>query len=242
MKNYFLLCFVFIQTFLFSQNTELGVLVGGSLYTGDLGVSPSNFLPQTHPAVGLMGRQHLSEKFAVRALFAIGGISGDEKKYPTRGHLEERGFNFKATVAELGIIPEWRPFSVGNVHFYLFGGLSAVYVNPKSYFNDQATSASNAAIAEDQSQKYPKIALAIPAGGGFQWNMNETTALGLELGFRKTFTDYLDGFSATANSKSTDYYLITGLTLSKFFSMGNDKSGTKRTSYRRKGVNCPTFN
>lgn len=242
MKNCLLLCFVFIQTLLFSQNTELGVLVGAALYTGDLEVSPNNFLPQTHPAVGLMGRQHLSEKFAVRALFAIGGISGDEKKYPTNSDREKRGFNFIATVAELGIIPEWRPFSVGNVHFYLFGGLSAVYVNPKSYFNDQTTSASNANVAEDQNQKYPKIALAIPVGGGLQWNMNETTALGLELGLRKTFTDYLDGFSATANPESKDYYLITGLTLSKFFSMGSDKSGTKRTSYRRRGVNCPTFN
>jgi hypothetical protein len=242
MKNYLLLGFVMAQTLLFSQNTELGVLVGGSVYTGDIEVSPPNFLPQTHPAVGIMARQYLSEKFAVRALFAIGGLSGDEKKYPTSGKLETRGFNFKSTVAELSILPELRPFSIGNVHFFGFVGLAATYVNPKTYFNEQKTNASNASILADQNQKYPKVALAIPFGGGLQWNMNETTALGVEVGLRKTFTDYLDGVSETANPKSKDYYFLGGMTLSKFFSVGNDRSGTKRTSYRRRGVNCPTFN
>lgn len=242
MKNYLLLGFVMVQTLLFSQNTELGILVGGSVYTGDLEVSPPNFLPQTHPAVGLMARQYLSEKFAVRALFAIGGLSADEKKYPTSKQLEIRGFNFKSTVAELSILPELRLFSLGNVHFFAFAGLAATYVNPKTYFNEQKTNATNADILADQNQKYPKVTLAIPFGGGLQWNMNETTALGFEFGLRKTFTDYLDGVSATANSNSKDYYFLSGITFSKFFSMGNDRTGTKRTSYRRRGVNCPTFN
>lgn len=242
MKNYLLLGFVLVQTLLFSQNTELGILVGGSVYTGDLEVSSSNFLPQTHPAVGLMARQYLSEKFAVRAIFAIGGLSADEKKYSTKEQLKIRGFNFKSTVAELSILPELRPFSIGNVHFFAFAGLAATYVNPKTYFNEQKTNATNVSILDDQTQKYPKVALAIPFGGGLQWDINETTALGAELGLRKTFTDYLDGVSATANPKSNDYYIVGGITFSKFFSMGNDRAGTKRTPYRRKGVNCPTFN
>ena len=81
MKNrlFFFFFFVTIQSVLFSQNTEIGLLVGASIYTGDIEVSPRNFLPQTRPAVGIFGRQHFSEKLAVRALFAIGGVTGDEK-------------------------------------------------------------------------------------------------------------------------------------------------------------------
>lgn len=243
MKNRLLFFFfVTIQSVLFSQNTEIGLLVGPSIYTGDIEVSPKNFLPQTRPAVGIFGRQHFSEKWAVRALFAIGGVTGDEKKYPTSKELENRGLNFKGTVAELSLLPEWRPFSFGNVHFYTFAGLAAIYVNPKSNFNDQGSSSTNPQIVEDQNQKYPKIALAIPVGGGLQWNINETTAIGGEIGLSKTFTDYIDGFSATANPRSKDFYFLGGITFSKFFSMGNDRTGTKRTRYKRRGVNCPAFN
>ena len=242
MKNYIFLLFLLSQTLVFSQNAELGVMLGASVYTGDIEVSPANFLPQTSPAVGLFGRKYFGEKFAVRGLISVGGLKGDEKKYPTDKARENRGFNFKATVAELALLPEWRPFSIGNVQFFAFAGLAATYVNPKTYFNDQSSSSINPTVLEDQNQKYPKIALAIPVGGGLQWFINETTALGGKLGLRKTFTDYIDGFSASANPKSTDYYIIGGITFSKLFTLGNDGAGTRRTQYRRKGVNCPTFN
>ncbi|MBL7814051.1 MAG: outer membrane beta-barrel protein [Saprospiraceae bacterium] len=241
MKKILILFSLFIQTLNYAQNTEFGLMLGASVYTGDIEVSPANFAPQTSPAVGIFVRQHVSEKFAVRGLIAIGGVKADEKKYPTSSEREKRGFNFKGTVAELSILPEWRPFSLGNVHFLLFAGVNAIYVNPKSNFNDQSSSSSSV-VLEDQSQKYPKIAVGIPIGGGLQWYINETTALGAELGMRKTFTDYLDGFSATTNPESKDYYVIGGITFSKFFSLGNDRAGTQRTRYKRRGVNCPSFN
>lgn len=242
MKNLFLIFFIATHSVLFSQNTELGLLLGASVYTGDIEVSPKNFLPQTRPAVGIFGRQHFNEKWAIRALFAIGGVTGDEKKYPTSTERERRAFKFKGTIAEFAVLPEWRPLSFGNVHFYVFTGLAATYTNPKSSFNDQSSSSTNPAIVEDQNQKYPKIAVSIPAGGGLQWNINETTGLGAELGLRKTFTDYIDGFSATVNPNSNDFYFLGGITFSKFFSLGNNRIGTKRTRYQRRGVNCPSFN
>ena len=242
MKNWLILLFISIQSLLFSQNTEIGLLVGASIYTGDIEVSPRNFLPQTRPAVGIYGRQHFSDKWAVRALLAVGGVTGNEKKYPTSKTLETRGFSFKGMVAELALLPEWRPFSFGNVHFYTFAGLAATYMNPKSDFNEVGTNAAAAEVLEDQNQKYPKVGLSIPFGGGLHWYLNQTTALGGEIGLRKTFTDYIDGFSASVNAQSTDFYFLGGITFSKFFSLGNDRAGTRSTRYQRRSVNCPTFN
>ena len=239
MKNWFLIAFVLTHTLVFTQNTELGILIGPSFYTGDIEVTAQNFLPQMHPSVGVMMRQHFGEHFALRGMISINGLSGNEKKYPTNEARQLRGFNFTATVAELAIIPEWRPFSFGDVHFALYAGISGLYVNPKSSFNDQKS----ATILEDQNQKYPKFALTIPIGGGLHWNINETTALGTELGIRKTFTDYLDGFSASANPDSKDYYFVGHISFSKFFSLGNNRSGgVRRTHRRNRGVSCPTFN
>ena len=242
MKKWLIFFFISIQSLLLSQNTEIGLLVGASIYTGDIEVSPKNFIPQTRPAVGIYGRQHFNDKWAVRALLAVGGVTGNEKKYPTSKILEMRGFSFKGMIAELALLPEWRPFSFGNVHFYTFAGLAATYMNPKSDFNELTTNASSAEILDDQNQKYPKIALSIPFGGGLHWFVNQTTALGAEIGLRKTFTDYIDGFSKAANAKSADFYFLGGLTFSKFFSLGNDRAGTQRTRYQRSSVNCPTFN
>ena len=242
MKNWLFFFLTLSQSLLYAQNTELGLLVGASIYTGDIEVTPRNFLPQTHPAVGLMGRKHFNEKWAVRAIIAIGGVSGDEKKYPTSGIKEKRGYSFKGTMAELSILPEWRPFTVGNVAFYAFTGLSAVYVNPKSNFNEQGSSPSDPAIVADQNEKYPKVALSLPMGGGLQWHITQTTALGAEISLRKTFTDYLDGFGASANTNSNDYYFLGGITFSKFFSFGNDRAGTRKVGSRNRGVNCPSFN
>ena len=242
MKKWLIFFFVSIQSLLFSQNTEIGLLVGATTYTGDIEVSPKNFLPQTRPAVGIFGRQHFSDKWAVRALFVVGGLTGNEKKYPTAKIFETRGFNFKGMVAELALLPEWQPFSFGNIHFYTFAGLAATYMNPKSDFNEVGTNTSATTVLEDQNQKYPKLGLSIPFGGGLHWYISQTMSLSTEIGLRKTFTDYLDGFSASVNPQSSDFYYLSSLSFSKFFSLGNNRAGTRRTRYHRTSVNCPTFN
>jgi len=46
-----------------------------------------------------------------------------------------------------------------------------------------------------ESKPYSLIQPAIPFGGGFKFSVNENIHIGLEIGYRKLFTDYLDDVS-----------------------------------------------
>ena len=48
---------------------------------------------------------------------------------------------------------------------------------------------------EGQAEAYKLGQIVIPFGGGARYKLNRNFDLGLELGFRKTFTDYLDDVS-----------------------------------------------
>ena len=46
-------------------------------------------------------------------------------------------------------------------------------------------------------KKYPLFQMCIPIGIGFKYTIDRQFGLGLELGIRKTFTDYIDDVSTT---------------------------------------------
>lgn len=49
----------------------------------------------------------------------------------------------------------------------------------------------------DGRKDYKLRQYSIPIGGGIQWAINDNKRIGIVLGFRKTFTDYLDDVSTT---------------------------------------------
>lgn len=229
---------------LFAQNIELGVTVGATVYRGDIEVDGSNAFQQLRPAGGIFGRYHVNSNFAVRGQLLIGSLTADEKQFPNTANHQLRGFNFAASIVELSVLPEWRPFSVGNLEFYLFGGAAATYFNPTPNFNEPNPSDSyKAGIAADKSASFSHLTLAIPVGVGAQYFFTETFAVGGELGGRLTPTDYLDGISEAANPKSKDYYFYGGITVSKFFGSQSRQArgGSWGGGSKRGGVSCPTF-
>lgn len=233
-----LFLFVNIQSIFSQANTELGVTAGTSFYTGDIAVT-SSVLSQLGFGGGIFAREHMG-KFAVRGQLLFLSMRGDEKRFPTAEKFVKRGFNFKTSLVELSLLPEWRPFSFGNLDFYIFAGVSGAMLRTKTFFNDYTP----AANVEEDLAKASKFALSIPVGGGLQLFLNETTAISGELGTRKSLSDYIDGISQTANPKSKDYYFYGGLSFSKFFrteGLGKGRGRMGGRSMRNSKVSCPTF-
>ena len=237
-------CLLFVST-LFSQNMEIGILAGGSFYNGDIDVTAGTALQQMRPAGGIFFRYHPQTWLALRGMISAGTLYADEKRFPTSEWRPRRGFDFSSPIVELAFMPEIRPFSIGNVAFYGFVGIAGAYFNPRTNFNDPASSEywSTPNIDADKAQQTSHITVAIPLGAGFQWFMTENIALGGELGVRKTFSDYFDGISQIAGFRSKDYYYFGGITLSLFFGNGQRGGGGmwQTGGKRGGGVSCYKF-
>ena len=99
------------------------------------------------------------------------------------------------------------------LHVYPFVGLAVFYFNPKGQVPDTDSKGNPLDKAgqwvalrplgtEGQElfasrKKYSLIQIAIPWGFGIKFGFNRRISAGLELGMRKTFTDYIDDVSTT---------------------------------------------
>lgn len=187
---------------LFAQGTELGIMAGGSLYSGDL--SPKEFGLYTEdisPAFGFFGRFNLGRAFALRLGLSLGKISASDLDH----NREDRGLNFRTNITEFALTGELNLFKLGSyedrgVMPFLFGGLAVYRFNPEAEFDGdyielQPLGTEGQGLPGYESP-YSLTQLAIPLGLGVKFLLNETITLGLEFGGRKLFTDHLDDVSA----------------------------------------------
>ncbi len=99
---------------------------------------------------------------------------------------------------------------------YLFGGIGGFYFNPQAEFR---AASYNGSIPADElpsdgwynlrelrtegqgffptRNQYSRIELTIPMGLGLTYRLSREFNIGMEFGFRKTFTDYIDDVSTT---------------------------------------------
>lgn len=205
-KSYFqALLFTLLPFLGIGQYLEAGLMVGASNYWGDLSNNSSTvFLKETGFSGGIFGRYNITDLFSTRLAFSYGTISGDDAN-SSRRNIAQRNLDFKSNIIEttltfefniLGYQPYnlYRPFSP-----YLFVGIGGFHFNPKADFGGEmvalqplATEAQGAAGFESP---YSRFQINIPMGLGVKYAINDSWNLGLELGLRKTFTDYLDDVS-----------------------------------------------
>ena len=77
----------------------------------------------------------------------------------------------------------------------MFCGLSVFHFNPKADLNGD-TYELQPLHTEGQVDGYHRVALAFPFGGGVKLSI-KTVNIGLEVGVRKAYTDYIDDVSST---------------------------------------------
>ncbi len=83
---------------------------------------------------------------------------------------------------------------------YLFGGIGALYFNPKGrlpnglYTNLRPLHTEGQGLPNGPKQ-YSRLSICIPLGIYYKFIINKQYTLGVELGWYKTFTDYIDDVS-----------------------------------------------
>ena len=231
--QYFLFVLLFLPLCLSSQDKlEAGLFLGQSSYGGDL-VEPNIFFGKgTNLGFGVLGRYRLNHVLGLRGNLLLGKMTGDDRNYADDPYRAERDISFESPLTEFSAIVEFEPLSHKRYQEggpvkkilspYLFMGLGAAFVNPKTDY----TKSNVNGIADDQNTSASKTQLTLPIGIGLRYDLNHKFNLGLELGLRSTFTDYLDGVSMSGNPEHNDSYLFGGIVLStKLGSRDKDGDG-----------------
>ena len=200
---------------------EAGLLLGTAAYGGDLRSNDAIFLDQPGITFGLGLRYAISPAFAVSANALYARLRADDANdTPDR---QSRNYAFRTNLYEFSLRGEWHPLAAKDQEEaltdypvwspYLFGGVGFAAYSPNPDFRGDMESPG---IAEDLNQN-ENSTLVIPFGIGVRMELNKTTSLGFEYGFRTTRSDYLDGISQVANPGQNDRYAVASFQIWKSF-------------------------
>ncbi|MDB9882690.1 DUF6089 family protein [Bacteroidia bacterium] len=189
------------------QNSwSYNIFLGGSNLLGDLGGSNTNGsfgvkdfdLKAVRPAIGI-GNNYTIGRFSLGSNLTYTRLVGDDAFTALQGR-NERNLRVRTDLIEMNLLGELRPFGNTPVlkRVYFTGGVGGIFYQPKAEYNDEwvklrplGTEGQNL----DGGKTYSKISLVVPYGIGYKFPLGQTTTLNLDIGLRKTFTDYLDDIS-----------------------------------------------
>ncbi|MEZ5014433.1 MAG: DUF6089 family protein [Chitinophagales bacterium] len=195
----------------FGQYIEVGVFAGASNYQGDL--APVAFVPsETHPSIGLFYKFNFNYWFAVKGSVYSGLISGDDDN-STEKWKQERNLSFQSPIQEASMFMElflkkYNPNLKWNILSpYIFAGVGIYHFNPRANYQGVWYDLQPLGTEGQGSPLYPErvpydlTQVCFPMGLGFKGSLSKDWNLGIEMGYRKTLTDYLDDVSTTYVSK-----------------------------------------
>jgi hypothetical protein len=189
----------FIAQSSFSQ-FRLGIFGGLSNYQGDLTDKPYK---SSKTALGLTGTFPITQRFSIRTGLTFGKVAAADS-LSGKPELKARNLSFQSKITEFSVLGEYNIFNLDQIRWtpYIFGGLAVFHFDPYTYDSTGVQTYLQPLTTEGQglpgypNKPYALIQLAIPFGGGIKYAISERVQLGLEVGLRKTFTDYLDDVSS----------------------------------------------
>lgn len=186
----------FIET-VNAQRFHANIYAGALNYQGDLQDKRFTF-NQAHFGGGLGLSYDLTDHFSVRGVALLGKVSADDKY----GRNKDRNLNFTSRIYEAQLGVEYyitpiadhalTPYVFGSVALYHFSPYTADTTGARIYLSPYSTEGEGFLPGKDN---YKRTQLAVPFGAGVKLSLSENINVGLELGFRKLFTDYLDDVS-----------------------------------------------
>jgi len=202
MKKGLLPVFLLLAHAVFAQ-FHLGVFAGGANYIGDLNDKPYK---RTKPAVGLSLNYEVSDRVMLRSGLMLGRVEGGDAFSGSTFLKQNRNLRFQSGITEFNLLGEITAFNLYNIRWspYAFAGIAVYHFNPyvtdsaggKVFLQPLGTEGQGLTSYPDR-KPYALTQLAIPFGGGIKYNVNDNIRLGLEVGMRRLFTDYLDDVSTT---------------------------------------------
>lgn len=220
-----LLCFAVVS---FSQSTRITKFewrsaIGASIFMGDLGGSSGGNLlgdldvSSIKYSIGTGLVYNLSPRFALRSDLLYTKLAADDAHSGDLGR-KSRNLSFESNLLELSgtikftYLNIFRKMRYGGLSNYIFAGGSIFYFNPKAKldgkWHELQPLGTEGQGLKPNTQLYNKYSYALVGGVGFRKGIARDISIGLELSFRKSFTDYIDDVSSS-------YYNYNSLSLNR---------------------------
>ena len=192
---------------------DIGFSMGAANYLGEIGGKEKTRrdfvadmkLEQTRQVLGGFVRYKFSPLFSFKGGLTYAKIQGADN-LSTNPPRVGRNLSFKNNMVELATTAEINFFQANDVgrtgrfrldfRAYTFIGAAALYSNPQALYNGEWYDL-RPLMTEGQPKPYSQFHFAIPAGAGLYYTVRRKHRLGWEIGWRTTFTDYLDDASTT---------------------------------------------
>ena len=215
-----LIIMVLLNNTLQAQTYEVGVMLGGANYIGDVG--STTYISPNELAVGGILKWNRSERHSFRASLLYTHLNADDAD-SDESRRQERGYSFDNSLLEgsLGLEFTFKEWSLHNFEPqftpYLYSGITGFLSNEMGLSgNDEITI------------RKRKIDFAIPMVFGLKWSVSTNFVFAIEVGARYTFTDNLDGSNpeefdggknlpSFGNPNTNDWYMFSGITLTYTF-------------------------
>ncbi len=187
-----------------AQELEYGGWAGIANYFGDLNSNAS--FEYIGPAAGLFFRYNLGTRFAFKQAISYGRVAFDDASSQFV-YQQSRNLSFKSDIYEFSSHVEFNFFKYDKEKSqfsftpYLLVGISVFYFDPKTEFEGTTYRLSS---LQTEGKSYSNVNFGIPVGGGFKYSFTHDWAIGIEGGYRKTFTDYLDDVSSVYPVQAND--------------------------------------
>ncbi len=188
-----------------AQPLHVDLYLGAANYQGDLQTKRFS-LNEAKPALGLGLSYDLSNKFILRGAASYMKVSGSDQQGAAAKDVAFRNLRFRSSVLEAQLALEYNFLDIEERGFtpYVFGGIAVFHFNPYAYdsadnkvFLRSLGTEGQGLSQYPEKQLYSNNQFAIPFGGGVKLALTDKLQVGLELGLRKLFTDYLDDVSGT---------------------------------------------
>jgi opacity protein-like surface antigen len=200
MKPFLLACLL-IPGLASAQRWHIDVTGGLSNYSGDLQARYFT-LDQSNFAFGAGAQYDITRNLSVRSMISLMKVGASDQF--NRPNLQFRNLSFQSSIVEWNLLGEYTFFDItrSKISPFIFAGIAAFHFNPYAFDSTgnkiylKPLSTEGEGLSEYPGRKpYNLLQFAIPLGAGIKFRVSENIVLAYEIGFRKTFTDYLDDVS-----------------------------------------------
>lgn len=195
------------------RNADIGAFAGTSYYMGD--INPNRHFYRPSFSLGLLYRYNINTRWAIRANGYISDLSGDDMDFPERFNPDRSSSpaRFHTNVLDVAVQAEFNflPYTSNAIKWeytpYITAGIGGSMI---MYSNVDAINT-----------------FSLPLGMGVKVTLSPRLSAGAEWGFRKTFSDRIDGKENPSRTLSlihnNDWYSIMGIFITyKFFNFATE--------------------